>query len=105
MTTPSVILITGANSGIGFEASRQIAEKGNTKTVYLACRNEEKAKAAKAHLEEQTGKRDIFEILIVDVMSFASVRSAVQKLDTPIDCLILNAGGPGGKDFVARTKD
>ena len=73
-------------------------------SLYTACRNEEKAKVAKTELEQQTGK-DIFEILIIDVMSFDSVRNAVSSLDTPIDTLILNAGGPGGRDHVAQTPD
>lgn len=103
MSKPSTILITGANSGIGFAASRKIALKESTKKVYLACRDEEKAKTAKTELEQQTGK-DIFKIVIMDVMSFQSVRNAVSSLDA-IDTLILNAGGPGGRDHVAQTSD
>ena len=68
------------------------------------CRSEERATAAKAQLEEETGTKK-FEFLKLDVMSHESVCSAVKSLDGSVDCLILNAGGPGGSDFVAQTSD
>lgn len=39
-----VILVTGSNTGIGFELVRLLAEKGHT--VYLAARNENSGKLA-----------------------------------------------------------
>lgn len=42
--TGRVIIITGANSGIGFEAAKKLCEAGND--VILACRDEVKGKAA-----------------------------------------------------------
>jgi NAD(P)-dependent dehydrogenase (short-subunit alcohol dehydrogenase family) len=90
------ILITGANSGIGKEAARQLALKKETKKVILFCRNQAKAEAAKRDLEEQTGKK-IFDIIIGDVSDADSVRKAVEKIKEPIDAVILNAGGVVGK--------
>jgi len=90
------ILITGANSGIGKEAARQLAIKKETKKVILFCRNQSKAEAAKKDLEEKTGKK-IFEIIIGDVADANSVRKAVEKIKDPIDAVILNAGGIVGK--------
>lgn len=49
------VLVTGANSGLGFEAAAQLAEAGWGKVI-LACRTVEKAEAAKAKLVERTGK-------------------------------------------------
>jgi len=91
------ILITGANGGIGKDTARQLALVRETEKIYLACRNEEKAKVAKKSLEETTG-RSIFEILIMDVSNISSVRSVVNSLNEPIDALIMNAGGMGGKN-------
>jgi NAD(P)-dependent dehydrogenase (short-subunit alcohol dehydrogenase family) len=90
------ILITGANIGLGKEASRQLALKKETKRIILFCRNQAKAEAAKKDLEEKTGKK-IFEIVIGDISDANSVRKAVEKIKEPIDAIILNAGGIVGK--------
>ena len=50
------ILITGANGGLGKECARQLALQDGIEKIYLGCRNEEKAKAAKQDLEESTGQ-------------------------------------------------
>ncbi len=97
-------MITGANAGIGKETARQLALKQETEKIYLACRNIEKAKAAKKSLEESTG-RSIFEILIMDVSDTDSVKKGVRALSEPIDALIMNAGGTGGKNPEKLTKD
>ena len=73
-------LITGANAGIGKEIARQFAAGGEFSKVYLACRNKDKALAAKQDLEQVTGKR-VFEIIIMDVSKPATVRAAVSSLD------------------------
>lgn len=90
------ILITGANAGLGKESARQLAMINGTEKIYLACRNLTKAEEAKQSLENSTGK-SIFEIIIMDVSDPNSVRSAVAGLKEPIDALIMNAGGMGGK--------
>jgi NAD(P)-dependent dehydrogenase (short-subunit alcohol dehydrogenase family) len=96
------VLITGANTGLGKEAARQLALKTETKKVILFCRNQAKAEAAKKDLEEQTGRK-IFEIIIGDVVDADSVRRAVDKIKEPIDAVILNAGGMVGKTAGAIT--
>lgn len=98
------IMITGANSGLGKEAARQLALKKETEKIYLACRNEAKAQAAKESLEKETG-REIFEIVIMDVTVPDSVRRAVADLVEPVDALIMNAGGMGGRDPGKLTAD
>jgi NAD(P)-dependent dehydrogenase (short-subunit alcohol dehydrogenase family) len=89
-------LITGANAGIGKEIARQFAAGAEFRKVYLACRNKDKALAAKKDLEQVTGKR-VFEIIIMDVSKPAAVRAAVSSLDQAIDVLIMNAGIVGDK--------
>lgn len=98
------VLITGANAGLGREAARQLALQKGISKVYMACRNATKAQAAKASLEHETGRK-IFEIILMDVTDPASVRAAVAKLSTPIDAVVLNAGGTGGQSPNSLTND
>ena len=97
-------MITGANGGLGKDAARQLALLPSTEKIYLACRNEKKASIAKEELENIT-KRSIFEVMIMDVSNLDSVKSAVSSLDEPIDALIMNAGGMGGKSPEEITSD
>jgi len=90
------VLITGANSGIGFEAAAQLAEAG-WGNVILACRTEEKAEAARKLLVDRTG-RDPFKVLAIDTSEVDSAVAASDKLledDIHIDFLLLNAGATG----------
>jgi NAD(P)-dependent dehydrogenase (short-subunit alcohol dehydrogenase family) len=97
-------LITGANAGLGKEIARQLATEGEFSKVYLACRNKDKALAAKKDLEQVTGKM-VFEIIIMDVSKPASVRAAVSCLNHAIDALIMNAGSVGGKTNINLTPE
>ncbi len=95
----SSILITGANSGLGFEAARQFALQEDISKIVLACRN----KDALEQLEKLTGRK-IFEILIIDVGDLDSCRKAAEALNTKVDAIILNAGGGGGTAPTKLTK-
>ncbi len=86
------------------KVARQMALRPGVRRVYLACRNETKAKAAKRELEQKTGKT-CFSILPLDVSDPASVRSLINGIDGPVDALVMNAGGSGGKNPMALTKD
>lgn len=98
------VLITGANAGLGKESAKQLAYQHGIEKVYLGCRNPEKALIAKQELERLTGKQ-IFEILLIDVSDTDSVHKAVELLPEPIDALVMNAGGSGGKNFNQMTRD
>ena len=104
MKENKIILITGANIGIGKDTARQLALLDSTEKIYLACRNPQKAEAAKKDLIEITG-RDIFEIVIMDVSDPDSVKAAAKLINEPIDAVILNAGGMGGKQPEALTEE
>ncbi|MEM7016072.1 MAG: SDR family NAD(P)-dependent oxidoreductase [Pseudomonadota bacterium] len=102
MNSIQSVLITGANAGLGRECARQLALQDSVQKIYLACRNEAKALAAKASLEAETG-RSIFEIVLMDVMDLDSIHNAVAALDSTIDAVVLNAGGSGGRTPNALT--
>jgi NAD(P)-dependent dehydrogenase (short-subunit alcohol dehydrogenase family) len=70
------VLITGANAGIGKDVARQLALRPEIARIYLACRNRERAIAAKAELEAETGRR-IFDIVLMDVADLGSVRAGL----------------------------
>jgi NAD(P)-dependent dehydrogenase (short-subunit alcohol dehydrogenase family) len=86
------ILITGANSGIGYYAALTLARKGAH--VVMACRDRRKGEAALARLMSEAPGTGT-ELAILDLASLDSVREfAARELESghPIDVLINNAG-------------
>lgn len=86
------VIITGANSGIGFEAAKKISEKGAH--VILAVRNEEKGRGAVDSIER--GNQEVsIELMKLDLADLASVRnftSTFMEKYSSLDILINNAG-------------
>lgn len=85
-------VITGANSGIGFEAARALAARGAT--VVMACRNASKAADARDAILAETPSADLH-IVGLDLANLESVRDAATELQERfprIDRLINNAG-------------
>ncbi len=85
-------IVTGANTGIGFEIARALAAKGAR--VLLACRDGDKAADAIARIDggcEQGGET---EYLHLDLANLASVREAAETAakEERIDMLVNNAG-------------
>src|SRR5277367_397050 len=92
------VLITGANAGIGKDVARQLALRPEIARIYLACRNQDRATAAKADLEAATG-RSIFDIVLMDVADLGSVRAGLAAIDGSVDALVMNAGVIGPQTF------
>jgi NAD(P)-dependent dehydrogenase (short-subunit alcohol dehydrogenase family) len=87
-----VVVITGANAGLGFETSKIAAGKGAK--VIMACRNLEKAEKAKEQILKDNAKADL-EIMQLDLASLKSVRSFADEFNSKykrLDVLINNAG-------------
>lgn len=90
--TGRTVVITGANSGIGFEAARVLVAKGAH--VVLACRNAAKAAEAEAALRRETPKASV-ESMTLDTSRLASVRAFAEKYRATharLDVLCNNAG-------------
>lgn len=98
------VLITGANAGIGKDVARQLALRPDMARIYLACRNKDRAAAAKAELEAETGRR-IFDIILIDVANLGSVRAGLEAISGSLDALVMNAGTVGGKTALDLTAD
>jgi NAD(P)-dependent dehydrogenase (short-subunit alcohol dehydrogenase family) len=91
-----LIIITGANSGIGFECALQIARTAGDAQIILACRNVQSGKEAVKKIKYKTGNRNLV-CWPLDLASLESVKhfaSDFAKLPDPvISALINNAGG------------
>lgn len=89
--TGKTFFITGANTGIGFEASKAIAAKGGR--VLLGCRNPEKGREALARIVDAHSDADVT-LVDIDLGDLASVRhaAAVVTEEPRLDVLINNAG-------------
>tara|TARA_B110000503_G_scaffold42367_1_gene69412 strand:- start:10512 stop:11426 length:915 start_codon:yes stop_codon:yes gene_type:complete len=85
-----VIIVTGANTGIGYETARSLAAVGAT--VIATCRSAEKAAATKQRLLQAHPDSSV-EAAVMDLASLASVRDfCAQLVHSKIDVIICNAG-------------
>ncbi len=93
--TGETALVTGANSGIGYETVRALSDHGAH--VVMACRNIEKARKARDKLEGEL-TRSSLELLPLDLSDLDSVRRAAETFlaaHARLDILINNAGVMG----------
>jgi NAD(P)-dependent dehydrogenase (short-subunit alcohol dehydrogenase family) len=81
-------VITGANSGIGLEAARELVRAGAH--VVMAVRNTDKGAEAAAAIAD--GARGSTEVRRLDLADLSSVRAFAAELEGPVDVLINNAG-------------
>jgi NAD(P)-dependent dehydrogenase (short-subunit alcohol dehydrogenase family) len=83
--------ITGANTGIGFEAAKVIAGKGGR--VLLGCRNREKGQNAVARIADAHPGADIA-LVDLDLTDLTSVTEAagIVAQEPKLDVLVNNAG-------------
>lgn len=84
-------LVTGANTGIGWEAARVLAERGAR--VLLGCRSEAKANAAIDRIRERCADADVTWIPL-DLTSLRSIQGAAETVrqEPRLDVLVNNAG-------------
>jgi retinol dehydrogenase-12 len=93
-----VVIITGANRGIGKEATKEIAKLGAK--VYMACRSLDSAYEVKKEIINETNNENVF-VLELNLASTDSINKFVasfKKEESRLDVLINNAG------ITSRTK-
>lgn len=86
-----VVIITGANSGIGFQTAIAMAHRGAK--VYMGCRNHQKSEEARREIKDYSGSIEVFNRSL-DLASFESIRNFVKTFleeETRLDILINNA--------------
>jgi NAD(P)-dependent dehydrogenase (short-subunit alcohol dehydrogenase family) len=90
--TGKLALVTGANSGLGYEVSRGLALRGAT--VVMACRNLEKGEeaAAKIRDENPSGEVRLMQLDLADLKSVKQFVEAFRAGFSHLDLLINNAG-------------
>jgi NAD(P)-dependent dehydrogenase (short-subunit alcohol dehydrogenase family) len=85
--TGRTVVVTGANSGIGLAATRELVRAGAR--VVLAVRDTAKGEAAAAALRGLSGTAEVRRL---DLADLASVREFAAGVDHPVDVLVNNAG-------------
>ncbi len=86
------VIVTGANSGLGFEATKAFTQKGAH--VVMACRSLERGNRARREIESMTTGASLT-VLELDLGSQASIRQFVTEFDSEfdrLDVLLNNAG-------------
>jgi len=87
-----IAVVTGANTGFGFEIAKMFAEKGLC--VVLACRSEEKALRAKVQIENAVPNAEL-DFISLDLSSLKSLREFAETFGEKygkINILVNNAG-------------
>ena len=95
MTARQTVIVTGGNSGLGFEAAQALAESDQGWHVVIACRNAAKAASAVRTITNRTAKCPV-EATLLELASLASIRAFAQEYATrnrpPLRGVVLNAG-------------
>jgi NAD(P)-dependent dehydrogenase (short-subunit alcohol dehydrogenase family) len=90
--TGRTALVTGANSGLGFQTSLELARHGAR--VLMACRNPARAEAARGRLRLEVPNAAV-ELVAMDLASLASVEKAAADVASRVDSLDLLVNNAG----------
>jgi NAD(P)-dependent dehydrogenase (short-subunit alcohol dehydrogenase family) len=89
------VIVTGGNSGLGFETARAILQAGNAWHVIIAGRSRERCEAAARRLAQESGNQNV-EAMALNLASLVSIRRFAAEVSTrgmpPLRALVCNAG-------------
>jgi NAD(P)-dependent dehydrogenase (short-subunit alcohol dehydrogenase family) len=90
--TDKIVIVTGANCGIGYEMARTLASKGAR--VVLACRNKDKGETAVQQVIQACprAKTELIHLDLADLTSVRCFASVFTRRYDRLDILINNAG-------------
>lgn len=97
-----VVVVTGGSSGMGFEAAKNLADRGAR--VIIGSRNETKLRNARDQIIKETGNQNVA-YKVLDLGSLKSVRTFANEvnMEASLDVLVNNAGAVALPDV--RTAD
>ena len=87
-----IVIITGANTGIGKETAIELAKRGGR--VYMGCRSTQRGEKALEEVKASSGSKEVF-LLKIDLSSKRSIREFVDNFlsrESHLHILINNAG-------------
>ena len=103
-TNSTIIFITGANTGLGYEAVKALLKTNNPYTILLGSRSVSKGEAAiKSVQSEVPDSKSTISPVEIDIESDDSIQAAfdtISKQHGRLDVLINNAGGSFEMDIV-----
>lgn len=84
------VVVTGANSGIGFACTEALVERGAQ--VTMICRNLQRGEDALKRITHRLGDRNSLKLLTTDMSDLDGIHMVAKQINTPVHVLIHNAG-------------
>lgn len=104
MAASKVVLVTGANTGIGYEAVKALYQSTEAYHILLGARSDDKAKSAIDSLQQECPEsKSSVEALTVDLTSDESIDKAFEQVkasEGKVDVLLNNAGATFDIEYV-----
>lgn len=101
--TGKVYIVTGANSGVGLETTRQLIKQGGH--VVMGCRRVDAAQDVAREFDDLSGSYDIIRIDLADLQSVREFSAEFLDRYDRLDGLACNAGMANMTGELTRTKD